>query len=819
VTAAPLRPDEAERLAALRRCGILDTEPEPAFDDLTLVASIVCETPIAAITLVDEHRQWFKSIVGLPVRETSRDLSFCAHTIVEGDLLVVPDALADARFADNPLVTSEPRIRFYAGVPLITKDGHPIGTLCVVDRVPRTLTPAQITCLRALARQAMNLIEFQGQLSRRTTTLADTLSAREKADLALREKELQLHVVLAQMPAALWTVDRDLTITTSVGGGLTALGLAPGQLVGTRLTDYLGTTDPAFEPLAAHLRALEGTSVSYGYEWQGRPYDVHIEPLEGAAGRVIGAIGLALDVTERKRAEAELRASQERYRSVVETALDAVVTIDEGSKILFANPASERIFGWTPAELAGRPLTTLMPERLRSAHEAGFARYLESGRRTMSWQAVEFSGLRKDGREIPLEISFSESWQDAARRFTGIIRDVTERKVALTERKRLEEQLRQSQKMEAVGRLAGGVAHDFNNVLTAILGYGDLLLTRVVDEELRQHVEEIRRAGQRAASLTSQLLAFSRKQMLAPRVLDPNALVTDLQKMLRRVIGEDIVLVTDLAPDLWRVKADPGQLEHVVMNLAVNARDAMPDGGRLTIRTANAVLEGGSGLAGPHVVLTVTDSGSGMDAQTRARLFEPFFTTKEQGKGTGLGLATSYGIVKQSGGEIVVESEPGSGTTIRVYLPSVDEEIESPISGDFPALRVGGSETILVVEDEKPVGVLARKVLQANGYNVIQANGGEEALEAAARISGPLHLLLTDVVMPGLSGRELAQRLRAVRPELKVLYMSGYTDDAMMRHGLRDTQTFFLQKPFGLETLLSRVRETLDRRQRSPSQL
>ncbi|HKC25096.1 MAG TPA: ATP-binding protein, partial [Thermoanaerobaculia bacterium] len=597
MTAATLRPDEAERLAALRRCGILDTEPEPAYDDLTLVASIVCSTPIAAITLVDERRQWFKSIIGLPVRETSRDLSFCAHTILEADVLVVPDALADARFSDNPLVTSEPRIRFYAGAPLVTSDGHALGTLCVVDRVPRTLTPAQISCLRALARQAVNLIEFQAQLARRTTTLADTLSEREKADLALREKQLQLHVVLGQMPAILWTVDRDLTITTSVGGGLAALGLAPGQLVGMRLTDYLGTDDPSFEPLAAHLQALDGASVSYGYEWQGRPYDTHIEPLPDSAGRITGAVGLALDVTERKRAEAD--------------------------------------------------------------------------------------------------------------------------------RKRLEEQLRQAQKMEAVGRLAGGVAHDFNNVLTAILGYGDLLLAQVADQELRQHVVEIRRAGERAASLTSQLLAFSRKQMLAPRVLDLNALVTDLEKMLRRVIGEDIVLVTDLAPDLGRVKADPSQLEHVVMNLAVNARDAMPNGGRLTLHTTNAVLDGAGGRSGPHVVLTVIDSGSGMDSQTRARLFEPFFTTKEQGKGTGLGLATSYGIVKQSGGEIAVESAPGSGTTIRVYLPSVDEEIQRPTSSDgMPALRIGGSETILVVEDEKPVGILAQKVLQANGYKVLQASGG-----------------------------------------------------------------------------------------------
>jgi signal transduction histidine kinase/ActR/RegA family two-component response regulator len=378
-------------------------------------------------------------------------------------------------------------------------------------------------------------------------------------------------------------------------------------------------------------------------------------------------------------------------------------------------------------------------------------------------------------------------------------------------------QLEQAQKMDAVGRLAGGVAHDFNNLLTVILGRTDILLHPLKPEDpMRRGIELIQRTAGRAADLTRQLLAFSRKQVLEPVVLDLAAVTTDMKDMLGRLIGEDIALLTNPTPGLGRVKADRGQIEQVIMNLAVNARDAMPQGGRLIVETANIDLDDEyvrrhvGARPGPHVMLAVSDTGTGIPHEIQSQIFEPFFTTKEQGKGTGLGLATVYGIVKQSGGYIEVDSEPGQGTTFRVYLPRLDAEPAPVDRSARPAAAAGGTETILLVEDEEGVRELARDILRASGYTVLEARNGPEALLLCERHQGPLEMLLTDVVMPRMSGRELAERLAPLRPDLSVLYMSGYTDDAVIRHGVLGAGTAFLQKPFTPAALVLRVRETLD---------
>jgi signal transduction histidine kinase/ActR/RegA family two-component response regulator len=378
-------------------------------------------------------------------------------------------------------------------------------------------------------------------------------------------------------------------------------------------------------------------------------------------------------------------------------------------------------------------------------------------------------------------------------------------------------QLEQAQKMDAVGRLAGGVAHDFNNLLTVILGRTDILLHPLKPEDpMRRGIELIQRTAGRAADLTRQLLAFSRKQVLEPVVLDLSAVTTDMKDMLGRLIGEDIALLTTPTPGLGRVKADRGQIEQVIMNLAVNARDAMPQGGRLIVETADIDLDDEyvrrhvGARPGPHVMLAVSDTGTGIPHEIQPQIFEPFFTTKEQGKGTGLGLATVYGIVKQSGGYIEVDSEPGQGTTFRVYLPRLDAEPAPVDRSARPAAAAGGTETILLVEDEEGVRELARDILRASGYTVLEARNGPEALLLCERHQGPLDMLLTDVVMPRMSGRELAERLAPLRPDLSVLYMSGYTDDAVIRHGVLGAGTSFLQKPFTPAALVLHVRETLD---------
>lgn len=391
------------------------------------------------------------------------------------------------------------------------------------------------------------------------------------------------------------------------------------------------------------------------------------------------------------------------------------------------------------------------------------------------------------------------------------MREIEER----AERKKLEEQFQQAQKMEAIGHLVGGIAHDFNNLLTAIIGYSNLVLSRLhEDDSLRSDIEQIRNAGEHAAALTRQLLAFSRKQIISPRVLDLNSTVANIDRLLRRVIGEDIELVTVLTAGLGRVKVDPGQIEQVIMNLAVNARDAMPAGGKLTIETANIDLDQSyprqhiSIEPGPYVMLAVSDNGCGMDEAIKARLFEPFFTTKT-GKGTGLGLATVYGIVKQHGGHIWVYSEPGQGATFKIYLPRVEEPAEPLVPKSRAPVR-HGSETVLVVEDEPTVRTLLCRILTAHGYTVLEAGLPSQALEICRRHQGPLHLAVSDVVMPEMNGKELAQRLAELRPQMKFLFLSGYTSNAIAHHGVLDPGVAFLPKPLTADTLARKVREILD---------
>jgi signal transduction histidine kinase len=392
-----------------------------------------------------------------------------------------------------------------------------------------------------------------------------------------------------------------------------------------------------------------------------------------------------------------------------------------------------------------------------------------------------------------------------------------ERKRAEEALRQSEERLRQGQKMEAVGRLAGGVAHDFNNLLTVIISYSDLLLEDLgSDDPKRDDVGQIRKAAEGAAALTRQLLAFSRQQVLEPKVLDVNASVVSTEKLLKRLIGEDVQLATSLAPDLGRVKVDPGQVEQIIMNLAVNARDAMPQGGRMTIETANVdmdeiyVRSHAPARPGRYVMLALSDTGIGMDEPTKARIFEPFFTTKDPGKGTGLGLATVYGIVKQSGGFIWVYSEPGHGTSFKLYLPRVDEPAE-PVAAPIPMTEPGrGTETVLLVEDAASVRMVTRQVLERYGYAVLEAPNGDTALRLAAKHHGPIHLLLTDVIMPGLSGRQLAEQLAQLRPDMKVLYASGYAGNAIVHHGILESGIAYLPKPFTPETLGRRVRQVLD---------
>jgi PAS domain S-box-containing protein len=558
------------------------------------------------------------------------------------------------------------------------------------------------------------------------------------------------------------------------------------------------------------------TGVGRPLEYRVRHKDGTWRVLESTASVIRNAKGepqhlviVNRDVTERKRGAEALRRSEASFRSVVEDAPYGIYRASLSGELVLVNPALQKILGYaSQAELLQANLASQI-YRNPLDHQKVNELLLEQG----SFVDVEVEWKRQDGAPITVRCS---GWP---------IRDESGRVVLLelfaenvTERRALERQLRTAQKMEAVGRLSGGIAHDFNNLLGVIIGYSQVLKRSLKPENpLYEHAEEIEKASQRAVSLTRQLLAFSRQQVLEPVILNLNTLVSDMEKMLPRLIGEDIALTLALDPALAQVKADPSQVEQVIMNLAVNARDAMPDGGKLIIQTANVDLDTtythqhpGSRV-GSYVLLRVTDTGTGIEPEIQAQIFEPFFTTKERDKGTGLGLATVYGVVKQSGGYIDVDSEKGKGASFSVYLPLVEHAVTAPdLSNELPARSVRGSETILLVEDEESLRKLADMFLRDNGYHVLTAADGLQALQVARQHAGPIHLLLTDVVMPGINGRVLAERLAPSQPGMKILYMSGYTDSFIAGHGVLEARSHLQHKPFTEEALTRKVRELLD---------
>ena len=495
--------------------------------------------------------------------------------------------------------------------------------------------------------------------------------------------------------------------------------------------------------------------------------------------------------------------------ALLESASQAIVAVDRAGRIVLANRRADEIFGYSREELLGARIEMLLPDSKRGHHVHERDDYFARPRIRPMGSGVDLAARRKDGTEFPVEVSLSYVQAAGSMYAIAFVSDISQRK-------HLEEQLLHAQKMEAVGRLAGGVAHDFNNMLTVISGYNRMILDELSPmDPLRGYAEEVLKAADRAEALTNQLLAFSRRQIMRPRVVGVNTVLAQTEKMLRRLIGEDVELVMRLDAGAGNIKADPLHVEQAVVNLAVNARDAMPLGGRLTIETENVILDENYARThmgvkpGEFVLIAVSDTGHGMDAETRRRIFEPFFTTKEKGKGTGLGLATVYGMIKQTGGDIWVYSEPGRGTTFKLYFPRVAEPASDSAEGEAGLAKRAGSETILVVEDEKAVRELTVHMLQQLGYVILTASSGAEALEAGQNHQGPIHLLLTDVVMPAMSGRQLADRLLERRPGTKVLFLSGYTENTVVHHGVLDAGVNFLPKPFSRETLAKKLREVL----------
>jgi len=585
------------------------------------------------------------------------------------------------------------------------------------------------------------------------------------------------------------------------------LNLTPQEAVGRKCYELIHGTGqpPDFCPHARSMADMREHSIEVFEPRLDGCFLVTTSPLFEINGTLAGSVHVARDITAIKKGEEALRSAHAELNQIFETAADGMRIIDADFNVLRVNETFVQLSGVPREEAVGKKCYEVFSDSSCRTPDCPLPRILNGEERI----EADVDKKRPDGSAVSCLMT-AKPLKRPDGEIVGMVADYKD----LTARKRLEEQLSHSQKMEAMGRLAGGVAHDFNNLLSAIIGYSELILLKLDQKDpVRRDVEQIHRAGIRAADLTRQLLAFSRKQRLEPRLLDLNAVITDMKKILLRVIGEDIKLTTRLDRNLGLVQADPGQIEQVIMNLAVNARDAMPQGGNLAIETGCTTLseENPSALPpGTYVTLTVSDTGLGMDPETQSHIFEPFFTTKDPGKGTGLGLATVYGVVKQSGGDISVTSAPGQGTTFRIYLPRVEATVAAFQEELSEASSWLGRETVLLVEDEEMVRNLAAEVLKKNGYTVLVVSNPGEALLLAERHPEPIHLVLADVVMPLMNGPELAGRISRLRPKAQVLFMSGYADETLARHGLLEADAACVHKPFTQETLVRKIREILD---------
>ena len=922
--------EERSRVAVLRAYGILDTPREPEFDRIAHLAAGICGTPIALISLVDGDRIWFKSTHGFAWRDGDLATSFCVHAIDQREVFVVGDTALDARFAANPMVigdAAEAGLRFYAGVPLLTPDGIALGSLAVIDRVPRVLDALQHEALRTLAAQVMTLIESR----HRQRGLQDALAQKDAVHAELVDGEARWRLLFEHNPLPMWVYDQTTLRFLAVNDATVAT-------YGWTREEFLAMTIAAIRPaedqaaLQADL-ALRRTGLHAPQLWRhslrsGRVIHVEITahsiPFADRPARLV----LAHDVTERVLAETALRDSEARWRQLFEASATGITSCAADGSFLSANPAFCALTGrseaellalhfldithpddriscadglarlqrgevetvgfekryvrpdgsavWaraavaltTPGRLEGAQLVAVVHDigaqraadaRLReqaalldAAQDAIIVRDLEgritywnrSAQRIFGWTAEEAIGAkagdslqedpliiaavrseltehgrwtqtitqrRKDGSRVTVDCRWNVLFDS-----TGAPNAVLAIKTDVTRRVELETQLQQASRLEAVGQLTGGIAHDFNNLLTVILGNADLLAEQLADQPLLRPLAEMTRtAAERGAELTQRLLAFARRQPLQPQAVDPHQLLASMSALLRRTLTENIELEVVRGAGQWPALVDPVQLESAVLNLVLNARDAMPQGGKITLETLNASIDLDYAerhvdvLPGQYVMMSVSDTGTGMTPAQLARAFEPFYTTKGAGLGSGLGLSMVYGLVKQSRGHVKLYSEPGHGTTVRLYLPRADHAAELPAAPRRNEQNLRGDALVLVVEDDELVRRHAADLLGGLGYRVLTAESGPAAL-AILRARDDIELLFTDVVMPGgINGRQLADAALALHPALKVLYTSGYTENAIVHHGRLDRGVQLLSKPYRAIDLARKVRAVL----------
>ena len=913
---------ERRRLEALLDYDVLDTPPERVFDDIVSVAAHICDVPMALISLVDDKRQWFKSALGLTVRETPRGIAFCAHAIEQtAGIFQVADTQRDTRFQDNPLVRGDPNLRFYAGAPLRTPDGYAIGTLCVLDTKPGALTASQQLALEALARQVIMQLELRRELvlrraaetrSRHSEDLlrraqeaggvgvfavdvltgavtgspqfwrfyglqpsdgaqrakvaelvvtddlptvaptgtddvrstppaveyrvrrADTgkirwlsrrgefeldergepvrlvgvvrdVTERKRAQQAAAQSAAQFLALAQSQPNQVWTASSAGIIEWLNDQAYAYSGRERGSLEGEQWSQYVHPDDL---PAAAERWAVVlENGADYEAEFRLRRADgeyrwhmARAVPMRAADGSIERWIGTNTDIHERKTAELTSHRDRERIWTLSQ---ELMMVCDHNTLITAVNPSATRILGYREDELVGRRVTDFVhPEDLSPtrAEVLKLTQNVPCLSFENRWRASDGSFRLIEWTAVPEN-----------ERIHGVGRDVTQERITA-------EALRQAQKMEAVGQLTGGIAHDFNNLLQGITGSLELVKKRLLQgrpEELDRFIDGAMTSANRAAALTHRLLAFSRRQPLAPVAILANPLLASMEDLLRRTLGERLQLDLLLSDELWLTKVDPNQLESAILNLVINARDAMPGSGTVTIETSNTRIDmhyahhNPETRPGQYVCISVSDTGTGMSADTLSKVFEPFFTTKPLGQGTGLGLSMIYGFAKQSEGSVKIDSELGSGTSVKLHLPRFYGELAAEEEAqEAAAARAIQHETVLVVEDEPVVRSLIVTVLTDLGYRSLEAADGPAGLRCV-QSKDRIDLVISDVGLPGLNGRQLAEAARLTRPNLKFLFMTGYAENAVMASGFLEPGMSMITKPFAIDALAARIRETL----------
>jgi len=830
---APLPPDEPQRLETLRRYEILDTPPEQSYDDITLLAAQICQVPMAVVSLVDEKRQWFKSRIGVTAQETARDIAFCAHTILHKDeILEIRDAETDPRFKESPLVTSDPHIRFYAGAPLVSPGGHALGALCVMDRTPHTLTEEQREAMRTLGRHVvaqMELrrksreLEIQFDLLSKNKQEADgllviagktrraLLSVLEDEKLSgqnLRESEERFRQLAENIDEVFWLIP-------PAKNEMLYVSPAYEKIFGRRCEDlyaspqiWLDAIHPEDRERIRNASMTKQEGGTYNEEFRIIRPDGAIRwlndrafPVRDAAGKIQRIVGVARDITDSRQAAEQIA----KQAALLDQTQDAVTVRDLGGRIQFWNKGAEKMYGWTSDEALGRKIFDLLREKIPD-----FEGVVDTMSSKGEWSG-ELQKVARDGHKLTVEARWT-LMRDGHGNPESILAINTD----ITGKKKIEAQFLRAQRMESIGTLASGIAHDLNNILAPIMMSVELLKSTSGDSKTGGLLDTLENCAQRGADIVRQVLSFGRGLEAHTAEVQPKHLLKEIQGIIKDTFPRDIQLSFSAAHDGWTIRGDPTQLHQILLNLCVNARDAMPNGGKLTINVENRTLDEQyaamnlGAKAGDYVLVSLTDTGTGIPQDIIDKIFDPFFTTKEVGKGTGLGLSTVEAIVKSHYGFINVHSEPGKGTTFRLYFPAITESLAADAQDREASLPRGNGETVLIVDDEESILSITGETLEAFGYEVLTASNGAKAVATYAQHQKKIAVVLTDMMMPVMDGRATIHALKQINPTAKIIAASGLTANADVAIAASVGVRHFLSKPYTAETLLKVLREELD---------